>query len=370
MTRIEVRISPRTRFLVVRAMQGHIRALRLTSDPHHHEPVVATRFGGWAAGLLRRPAPQEHTAEVEISGDDLKGLSLTTDDAIVFRQTAALTATDPPLSALVPAIIAMELDSMGPSVSPVEAAAARFFQRFDTETNPALYAHRTLDCEFESNPNTLVPTASPQNGTDVERAYRTTVIAAAAEILWSRLHARFEGSPLDRCRKLNKARIAYLSQIQLAPVERLLEVRGVDKMKAFEFFAAGDLRLNLDPTTVTDEEAELFANGCPNSANVFCFAEFAFLAIEAGIDVNRWKALAPALVAAQEYYVAAFGEVDPHSGRPIPRPTSFYGGIPKRGISQATRGAIRSGYARGGGSMEFLTQKTQSNLRTSFTSVL
>jgi hypothetical protein len=66
---------------------------------------------------------------------------------------------------------------------------------------------------------------------------------------------------------------------------------------AFDSFAAG--RLQLKGTTSS--------HGQPNGANLFCFAEFAFLAIEQGIAKDRWLDLLPALVRIQEVFLLAYG---------------------------------------------------------------
>jgi hypothetical protein len=68
--------------------------------------------------------------------------------------------------------------------------------------------------------------------------------------------------------------------------------------RAYEAFANGELARDVD--------LELF--DCePNSALYFLFAEFAFLAIEAGIDADFWSRLLPTLVRTQEIYATVYG---------------------------------------------------------------
>ncbi|HEX8831413.1 MAG TPA: hypothetical protein VF705_09625, partial [Longimicrobium sp.] len=68
--------------------------------------------------------------------------------------------------------------------------------------------------------------------------------------------------------------------------------------EAFTRFANGDLR-------VVGAGKEAW-NGEPNSAQLFCFAEFAFMAIEQGVDTDAWRLILPSQVAMQPIFMRVY----------------------------------------------------------------
>lgn len=65
-------------------------------------------------------------------------------------------------------------------------------------------------------------------------------------------------------------------------------------------------------------------NNVPDGAPIFYFAEFAFLAIEAGVDTRKWRVLLPALVRMPALYIRTF-EL---SGQDLPRPMEAFASPP------------------------------------------
>jgi hypothetical protein len=130
-----------------------------------------------------------------------------------------------------------------------------------------------------------------------ERAQREADVKAVGFVLLSRLKARREGWPLSSA---DRAAVERLSAQQLALYRRHYPgpEHGLDLPalgEAFLRFAHGDLR-----------DAEGSEHGQPNSANLFSFAEYAFLACALGVDAAAWGALAPLFVQLQDVYVAAY----------------------------------------------------------------
>jgi hypothetical protein len=96
--------------------------------------------------------------------------------------------------------------------------------------------------------------------------------------------------------------VIYISRIILDVYRRhLLTPAGtldVDQCwGAFERFSNGELRVKLSNSVW---------NGEPDGAYEFSFAEFAFMAIEANINVKEWTTLLPSLVASQVIYTKAY----------------------------------------------------------------
>ncbi len=143
---------------------------------------------------------------------------------------------------------------------------------------------------------------------DAEREERVRDVRGTGMLLMRRLAARRESSALP---SYDRAPIERLSRLQLDIFRRHyaasnpldssasgeaahgLELPAIGE--AFLRFAHGDLR-----------DAQGSEHGQPNSANAFCFAEFAFLACELAIDAPAWRALAPILVQLQDVYVEVY----------------------------------------------------------------
>jgi hypothetical protein len=78
-------------------------------------------------------------------------------------------------------------------------------------------------------------------------------------------------------------------------------------MSCFMKFANGELRSpHPDFDKGTNKGRQIFGVGEPDSSDFFIFAEFAFLCIESGIDVDAWTLALPALVAPQEVFMHVY----------------------------------------------------------------
>lgn len=100
-----------------------------------------------------------------------------------------------------------------------------------------------------------------------------------------------------------KGEVEHISKVLLEIYRRhLLTGRPreyVDNVwKAFGRFANGELRV---PST-----KDCPWNGEPDGAQVFCFAEFAIMAIDSCVDVYEWSAILPSHVAIQQIFMRAY----------------------------------------------------------------
>jgi hypothetical protein len=100
-----------------------------------------------------------------------------------------------------------------------------------------------------------------------------------------------------------KGHVEYISRVLLEIYRRHLFTEGVKEYvdqvwQAFGMFANGELRV---PFT-----KRFPWNGEPDSAQVFCFAEFAIMAIDSGVDVYEWSTILPSHVAMQKIFMRAY----------------------------------------------------------------
>lgn len=153
---------------------------------------------------------------------------------------------------------------------------------------------------------------------------RVARIEGLFEILQARLAARFHQAAEHDPRRLPPARalprappawVRALSSLQLGIMRA--HYPGVDAgldldtlRAALERFAEGSLD-RLRPSPCGGHA------GRPDGAAVFLWAEFGFLALDEGVDVDAWTRLLPALVAMQDVYLFTAGRRDP-AGAPLP----------------------------------------------------
>jgi hypothetical protein len=106
--------------------------------------------------------------------------------------------------------------------------------------------------------------------------------------------------------------VALLSRLQLGLVDAAFGAAGAYDHgafeSAFEQFANGELRHRVVPAPLTQIG---FWITQPSSAFYVFFAEFAFLALECGVDELRWKELANAMARTQKIYFDVYA---PRSG--------------------------------------------------------
>jgi hypothetical protein len=164
-----------------------------------------------------------------------------------------------------------------------------FFNMYDVMAFPPLFEHDASVSERE-------------------KGWRTAAILAMQQLLMYRVAARAAfallalGRPAEGLPLSDAPAILKLSAMQLGCYRaHLMGKRGIDlplARKAFEMFANGELRI---PTT------RAWQWNCePDGAPFLCFAEFAFMAIEAGVDAEEWSQLLPGLVAVQPIWARCY----------------------------------------------------------------
>lgn len=177
-----------------------------------------------------------------------------------------------------------------PGEDPLLQTARDFFADYDAQTNPQLFKASTV-------------LNGPQKS-EREKDIRGVALTLRKRVIERTLAQEGQSRRLHPD-VLSVQRLSFL-QLQLylkhypAPDGRDLDVESISR--AFLLFANGSLR---------DQSGS--EHGQPNSADVFSFAEFGFLACEMNIDAGDWKAVLPALVAMQSVYVDVY---KPHHDPP------------------------------------------------------
>jgi hypothetical protein len=128
-------------------------------------------------------------------------------------------------------------------------------------------------------------------------------VDAGTRALQQRVLARAAGRPVA---PLPPPMVAALSRIQMELYEEIWPGFAADREKlasidaAFERFSTGQLK----------RDTREIANGVPNGASFFLFAEFAFAALEAPAVPARerqgWRSVLPSLVRTQALYLLAY----------------------------------------------------------------
>lgn len=355
--RVAVALNTDDRLIILHAQQGRIDHLSLRAPNPPLELMTATRFERWAALLLPAPLRSPIDAEIEVKGDGMSGLIAT---AHPIPTNLAPPRPDDPLSPADIAHCAVFIENHSVLAAPEQSSriASAYFQDLDEESNPFLFPYRAIRADAHSRPDSVTPTD--------DLARRASLIGRTVPFLWDRIWARIcRRSPSPICPSSEE--IALLSALQLAPFLRHFKDNPADGiMDAYARFACGELRLNVHAKE--KEIRDAFSNGCPNGANVFCFAEFAFVAIELGIDAAEWLCIAPALVATQELFLYAFGSIDEQSGRPIRQPKESYGDRPRRAVDESLRASIIDRH-RGLNTLEALRDQAMQHAKDAFNDV-
>lgn len=256
---------------------------------------------------------------------------------------------DPPDDARVDTL-ALEIESRSIEWAPTleMQKAAKFFRTLDLSTNPQLSKRPRF----------------ARGVLEQEQSFRDALMSVATRALWIRMGGRAVGEHYEDA-NLTPARVGYLSGLQLGCLRDCGYKIDQPEMHrvwyAYSSFAAGDMRMSMDSENPYKHR---FVNGEPNSALVFCFAEFALTAIEADIDAAKWEILLPALIAMQEVYLQSYGE--PRGVGFKPQSTNFYDGRgPWEYASTIDRVGIWSSYQRKG--VKELEAMFVDNLKRAFT---
>lgn len=365
-------------YVIVQFDRGAIDDVELIIDRDQLKTLKMIRFSRWAALYFLSQPRADGPAEVIVTGRDLAGPHPARTSTWV-QQADSCSALQSPCAGLESWAETLERDSFM-SADAEEARAARYFQDLDSETNPALFNGDVLKrcIRPECDPATGVRRHEVSSGRsaaagvlDAERKFRAALVAEEAlgigQLLWSRLmHRAFGGGPVPGGVE-SPARVAYLSALQLGILNDHYGWRSTREIaRAYAAFACGDLYLKLFSSDLQSDELlsakMLMSNGGPNSDLVFCFAEFAFLSIEMGIDASAWRRLLPALVAVQELYALAYGDLD-EQGRIIPIDSPLYRGREvQRPVTSRERWEIAHRYEFM--SVESLLEQSTQNLRS------
>ena len=173
------------------------------------------------------------------------------------------------------------------------------------ETDPVRNRQKMYFCALDHATNTTFLGDQPELKDEIERA---------GELLVQRVLMRRTKNPQDEPKlQLDPRVLAKLSGLQIGIACAHLGKGGVIDVARFEeayvAFASGALWSGRDW-----RRGEW--NGRPDTAFFFLFAEFAFHAIDQGVDAAIWSELLPALVHSQQLYPLAF---PPYCDTPSPR---------------------------------------------------
>jgi hypothetical protein len=189
-------------------------------------------------------------------------------------------------------LFASRRDAIERTVDPKAKKCQLFYWHYDRETNPGIFPKR-------------------KDLPEDEKLKRSSIIRSMVGILTRRVRQRaaFAANgrppqPGELTPVSDVSWVDYLSKLQLGVIREHLPDgnQGVVDPKAlteaFEMFSNGELRVEVVRRRVW--------NGEPDSAFEFSFAEFAFVAIEDGIDVDEWSSLLKGLVISQEIFTQAY----------------------------------------------------------------
>jgi hypothetical protein len=168
----------------------------------------------------------------------------------------------------------------------------QFFTQLDQRSNPQVF----IGEEFQKYKLDVDPAT---------KALKERILARAAQGAAGDLSRRPNLAPLPEplCVEFSRLQIGLFRELWRDFEKDDAQLAEIDG--AFEQFAAGRFT----------NDSVLVANGAPNSANFFMFAEFAFAAREAATvpqdEQKAWGRLLPSLVRAQAIYVEAYRPPSP-----------------------------------------------------------
>lgn len=323
-------------------------ALHVQAGPDVHAPgiqLILSRFGRWSGVIVDPPVSTGQAILVEAHDAGGQGLA---PRRAGFLADGVLRTTDLEQRFLV----ALEADSLRRIDDGIdrERHAAGFFRDLDCQTSPTLLLAR----------HTCL--AATMGLTRPHLHYRMEAVSSVLDTLSARLRERHRTTaphavraprdggtdPLARTRAavqripFDRTAVAYCAALQRAILSRWFpgcERSGGPRdalATAFAWFSTG--RLALAPAhTGRGFRHVPFNTGAPDSTAIHCFAEFAFLAMEADIDRAFWHALLPILVSAPRLHHAAYGSPG------AARSHAYYravGPAPRHPLDDAALGAL------------------------------
>jgi hypothetical protein len=187
-------------------------------------------------------------------------------------------------------LFAARWDAIQQTVDPKVKRYQVFYWYYDHETHPGL---------IDANPH--IPAD--------EKEKRKLIVRQTAPILSRRVLERAAFAKDGRTPQPGEltpvpdvSGLEYLSELQLGIMRSYLPdgYQGIDLTaftEAFETFSNGELRVEVVGSVWNSE---------PDSAFEFSFAEFAFVAIENGIDADEWGSLLRSLAMSQEIFTQTY----------------------------------------------------------------
>jgi hypothetical protein len=292
--------------LLFRLTRSQLREINVEGLPQGTQVAKKTVFqlGAevmWDSAL---PASSEVTATLEYEGEplvltDFVWITESTQDNVLINVAKAVDplreaqlANNPLETVLEDPLRLFEArrEAIERTVDPEVKKYQIFYWHYDHETHPRL---------IPENPD--IP--------EEEKIKRRSIIVQTAPILSRRVieRARIAGTggtpdPGELPQVPDHSWVQYLSELQLNIMRQYLPdgYRGIDVTacgEAFEMFTNGELRV---------EVVDGVWNSEPDSAFEFSFAEFAFVAIDNGVDVGEWSPLLNAMVMSQEIFTKVY----------------------------------------------------------------
>lgn len=278
---IAITLTKDTRYIVIKAESGTIT--RVTLKGETQLPITLYRFEIWAAILLRTPPALPGTRIVTVEGADVKKprpftYEIAVTECLLAEPFLAPIAPHP----LLASIRKLERRSFEPAETGL-SSAAEYFLELDEHTHPTLIQERKLG-----------------KGSDAELRFRSIIIESVTNALYQLV--LFRKNPMVTKPKVPLAHLAYLSGLLIEIIEKHRRPNS-DPFDWYTLFGAGELFMSVDRLSGDPE----VSNSGPNGLLIFCFAEFAFLAIDNHIHEKEWLDLLPGLVAAQGLYLEVYG---------------------------------------------------------------
>ena len=292
--------------LLFRLTRSQIREIKVEGLPQGTQVAKKTLFqlGAevmWDSAL---PASSEVTATLEYEGEplvltDFVWITESTQDNVLINIAKpidplkeAQLANNPLETVLEDPLRLFEArrEAIERTVDPEVKKYQLFYWHYDHETHPRL---------IPENPD--IP--------EEEKIRRRSIIVQTAPVLSRRVieRARIAGTggtpdPGELPQVPDPSWVEYLSELQLGIMRQYLpdgyqEIDVTAFREAFEMFTNGELRV---------EVVDGVWNSEPDSAFEFSFAEFAFVAIDNGVDVGEWSSLLNALVMSQEIFTRVY----------------------------------------------------------------
>ena len=292
--------------LLFRLTRSQIREIKVEGLSQGTQDAKKTLFQlgaevTWDSAL---PASSEVTATLEYEGEplvltDFVWITESTQDNVLINIAKSVDplkeaqlANNPLETVLEDPLRLFEArrEAIERTVDPEVKKYQLFYWHYDHETHPRL---------ISDNPD--IP--------EEEKIRRRSIIVQTAPVLSRRVieRARIAGTggtpdPGELPQVSDPSWVEYLSELQLDIMRQYLpdgyqEIDVTAFREAFEMFTNGELRV---------EVVDGVWNSEPDSAFEFSFAEFAFVAIESGVDVDEWSSLLNALVMSQEIFARVY----------------------------------------------------------------